>query len=294
VTLRESRPSWLTKANRDHFLAELDSPTDERRLQSSAATGLVPRSPHLIQQTPHTTPLWFDTCVLIPGLACQRGLSRRHRGHESIEHGPASDLVLFSAWLLFFLLQTTLAALGRVNRHRAWGLLGVSLATAMVFVGFAVANHVLAARLAAGFGDRARAFHIASISMITLFGVFVFAAIAYVARPEIHKRLMLLATISIIPPAIARLFFAVNAGIGSGLRPGLGPPRSVESVMAPALVADALILAGVIYDVRMRGRPHPAYLIGGAIIVVVQVLRMPMSATQAWYAIADFLARFSG
>ena len=62
-------------------------------------------------------------------------------------------------------------------------------------------------------------------SLITLFGVFVFAAIAYVARPEVHKRLMLLATISMIPPAIARLFFAVNVGIGPGLRPGLGPPR---------------------------------------------------------------------
>ena len=75
--------------------------------------------------------------------------------------------------------------------------------------------------------------------MITLFGVFVFAAIVYVARPEIHKRLMLLATISMIPPAIARLFFAVNVGIGPGLRPGLGPPRTVESVMTPALIADA-------------------------------------------------------
>jgi hypothetical protein len=201
---------------------------------------------------------------------------------------------LFSAWTLLFLLQTTLAALGRVDRHRAWGLLGISLATAMVFVGFAAANEVLAKRLAAGFGDRARAFHIVSTSMITLFGVFVFAAIAYVARPQIHKRLMLLATISVIPPAIARLFFAVNVGIGPGLRPGLGPPRTVESVLTSGLIADALILAGLIYDMRTRGRPHPAYLIGGAIIVAVQVLRVPMSTTEWWHAIADLLARFSG
>ena len=202
--------------------------------------------------------------------------------------------LLFSAWPLFFLLQTTFAALGRVGRHRAWGLLGISLATAMVFVGFAAADEVLAKRLSAGFGDRARAFHIVSTSMITLFGVFVFAAIAYVARPEIHKRLMLLATISMIPPAIARLFFAVNVGIGAGLRPGLGPPRTVESVMTSALLADALILAGVIYDVRTRGRVHPAYLIGGAVILAVQFCACLVSTTQGWYAIADFLARFSG
>lgn len=202
--------------------------------------------------------------------------------------------LLFSAWPLYLFLQTALVARGRVGRHRAWGLLGVSLATAMVFVGFAVANDVLATRLAAGYGDAARAFHIASMSMIVLFAVFVSAAIVCVSRPEVHKRLMLLATASMLPPAIARLFFVASVGMGPGLRPGLGPPRAIESVLAPALIADALILAGVIHDMRTRGRPHPAYLIGGALMLAVQVLRVPVSTTQWWYAVADFLARFSG
>jgi hypothetical protein len=163
----------------------------------------------------------------------------------------------------------------------------------MVFVGFAVANNVLATRLAAGYGDAARAFHVASISMITLFGGFVFLAIVYVSRPEIHKRLMLLATASMLAPAIARVWFAVTVGIGPGLRPGLGPPRTVESVLMPALIADTVVVAGVLYDMRTRGRPHPAYLIGGAVVLAVQVLRVPLSTTPWWFAIADFLARFS-
>jgi hypothetical protein len=202
--------------------------------------------------------------------------------------------ILFSAWPLYLLVQTTLVARGRVGRHRAWGLFGISLATAMVFVGFAVANDVLATRLAAGYGDAARAFHVASISMITLFAGFVFAAIVYVARPDVHKRLMLLATVSMLAPAIARVLFAMSVGIGPGLRPGLGPPRAVESVLLPALIADALIVVAVIYDMRTRGRPHAAYLIGGAILLAVQVLRAPLSTTPWWFAIADFLARFSG
>jgi hypothetical protein len=202
--------------------------------------------------------------------------------------------LLFSAWTIYLLLQTILAARGRITRHRAWGLLGISLATAMVLVGFAVANDVLATRLAAGYGDAARAFHIASISMITLFGGFVLVAILCVSRSEIHKRLMLLATASMLAPAIARVLFALSVGIGPGLRPGLGPPRTVEGVLLPALIADALIVAGVIYDMRTRGRPHPAYLIGGAIVLAVQGLRIPLSTTPLWYAITDFLARFSG
>src|SRR4051812_13023268 len=61
--------------------------------------------------------------------------------------------LLFSAWPVYLLAQTILAARGRIAGHRAWGLLGISLATAMVLVGFAVANGVLATRLAAGYGD---------------------------------------------------------------------------------------------------------------------------------------------
>jgi len=201
---------------------------------------------------------------------------------------------LFSAWLLYLLVQTTLAARGHVVRHRTLGLLGTSLATAMVLVGFAVANDVLATRLAAGYGDAARAFHIAAISMITLFGGFVFFAIVYVSRPEVHKRLMLLATAAMLAPAIARMLFALNVGTGPGLRPGLGPPRTIDSVLIPALIADLLIVAGVIYDVRTRGRAHRAYLIGGAIMLAVQILRAPLSTTSGWLAVADFLARFSG
>jgi hypothetical protein len=202
--------------------------------------------------------------------------------------------VLFSAWTLLFVFQTILAARGRLDHHRAWGLLGVSLATAMVLVGCATASEVLKNRLASGLGDAARAFYIVPISLIVLFGGFVFAAIANVRRPEAHKRLMLLATISIIPPAIARVSFALSVGIVPGLRPGLGPLRTAESVGPSGLLADAFVLIGMIDDWRTRGRPHSAYIVGGAVLVVVQILRVPISTTQWWYGFADFLVRFAG
>ena len=202
--------------------------------------------------------------------------------------------VLFSAWPLYFLMQTFLAARGHVARHRAWGLLGVSLATAMVIVGIAVANDALVTRLEDGYGDRARAFQIVSMSMMVLFAVFVATALACVSRPEVHKRLMVLATVSILPPATARLFFAVSVGIGPGLRPSGGPPRAVESVLMSAMAADMVILAAIVYDVRTRGRPHAVYVVGGAIVLAVQLLRGPLSTTQWWYALADSLARLAG
>lgn len=200
--------------------------------------------------------------------------------------------ILFSAWPLFFLSQTTLAAIGRLDRHRAWGLLGIALATAMTLVGIATANEVLTRRLAAGFGDPARAFAIIPISGAVLFGALVATAIANVTRPEVHKRLMLLASLSILQAAVARVFFALNVGMGPGVRPGMGPPLSVESSLGAAFFVDLLILAAIVYDWRARGRPHPVYLIGGAIVVGVQLLRVPVSHTEAWYAIADVMASF--
>jgi hypothetical protein len=105
---------------------------------------------------------------------------------------------------------------------------------------------------------------------------------------------MILATITTLPPAIARLFFAVSVGIAPGLRPTGGPPRTVESGLVSALLADLLILAGILYDLRTRGRPHPVYLVGGATVVAVQVLRGPLSSTAWWHGLADSLARLAG
>src|SRR5947209_6576711 len=42
---------------------------------------------------------------------------------------------VFFSWTLFFCLQTWLAASGRVMRHRAVGMIGVSFATAMTIFG---------------------------------------------------------------------------------------------------------------------------------------------------------------
>ena len=131
---------------------------------------------------------------------------------------------LFFTWVLFLLSQTVLAANGQLDHHRALGLVGISLATAMVIIGMAVALNTLSTALAAGYGDFARSFFILPVSAIGLFAGFIVAAIANIRRPETHKRLMILATISLLQAAIARVFFVLATGGGPGLRPGLGHP----------------------------------------------------------------------
>ena len=83
-------------------------------------------------------------------------------------------------------------------------------------------------------------------------------AIATTRRPETHKRLMLLAGISILDAAVARWFLTFLAP------PGPPGPPPVAVTIAPAFVAYLLLVAAIVFDWRTRGRPHPVYVYGGA------------------------------
>jgi hypothetical protein len=200
--------------------------------------------------------------------------------------------LLFSAWTLLLLSQTWLAANDRLDHHRAWGLAGISLATAMVFVGLATAINSAKIGSAGGHEFAAKAFMIVPVSAIFLFAGLMIAAVANINRPDWHKRLMLVATIGLLQAAMARVFFMVITGGGPGLRPGLGVPQPVQITVAPGLVVDLLIVAGIVYDWRTRGRPHPAYLIAGGLTLLLQVARIPLSAMSGWQAFAGQLMAF--
>ena len=200
--------------------------------------------------------------------------------------------LLFSLWTLFFLSQALLVANRRLKTHRAWGLFGIALATAMLFTGLAVAIQGLQFRLDAGHGDAARAFSIVPITAVLMFAGFVTAAILNLRRPEWHKRFMLVATASLLQAAIARFFFLAATGGGAGMRPGLGPPQPIEGTMVAGIIVELLIVAAIIHDWRSHGRVHPAYLWGLGVMLAVHWLRPVVGYSERWYHFADFLLRF--
>ena len=188
--------------------------------------------------------------------------------------------LLFFTWTLYFAFQTWLAASGRTARHRSLGVIGVSLATAMTIFGFLVAVNAMKRSAAIGQTDAGIAFAIVPLSGILFFAVVFALAIANTRRPEIHKRLMLLAGISILDAAVARWFLTFLAPPGP-----LGPPP-VPVTIAPALVAYLLLVVAIVADWRSRGRPHPVYIYGGAALLAVKLLNWPISSTAAWHSLA--------
>ena len=209
--------------------------------------------------------------------------------------GPALvhlHAILLFGWVVLFAWQSSLVRRGRLAAHRAWGMAGISLATGVVFTAMALVVRGLDAAHAAGNFDRVRLPAIAPLSHIALFAVFVAAAVASVRRPDVHRRLMLLATANLLPPAVARLFGVVLAPANTG-RPNMALVTDVNLAfsvtLAAALVVDLLIGVAIAYDWRMRGRPHSAYVIGGACTLLVHLLRKPFAYTELWRWISDRL-----
>lgn len=195
---------------------------------------------------------------------------------------------LFFTWTLFFFAQTFLVATGRTPDHRAWGMAGISLATAMAFtIVLAAINSIRVAGMI-GMADEARRFSYVSLSGLILFAGFMTAAIAWVRRPELHKRLMILAMIPLMHASVARFFLLLFAPADAK-----GPPPVFVSV-PPGLAVDLLLVAAMIYDWRTRGRPHPVYLIGGALLLADQLLAVPISATPTWMRIATWVQSLAG
>ena len=116
------------------------------------------------------------------------------------------------------------------------------------------------------------------IGTTTMFTLFVGSALALRRKREWHKRLMLLATMTVLVPAMGRLDAQVMVP--------LGLPRLV---LAPAVTVGFIAWACV-HDWRRLGRVHPAYIVGGIALLVSIPLRRWIGFTDAWLPIARWLA----
>lgn len=202
--------------------------------------------------------------------------------------------LVFTAWPAFFLLQTWFAATGRLHRHRSWGLAGIALGTALILSGIASTVRQLDANLSAGYGEAARAFAIVPVTQMLLFTLLFAGAIATYARTDFHKRLMLMATVILMPAALVRIPFALIFGVGPGLRPGNGvaPPPVLMPAIA-AILVDVLLVAAMIYDRRTHRRVHPTYVIGAIVVLTIHILMVPFSRTALWHTATDWLLGFA-
>jgi hypothetical protein len=179
--------------------------------------------------------------------------------------------IAFAAWCILLVVQSTLITAGRVGLHRTLGAAGVGLAAAMLVLG--VTGALLAANRPTGFVGipvPPLQFLLVPFTDMVLFGTFVVLAVLRRHDAQAHKRWMVLATVNLLSAAFARW-------------PGLVPN--------PLLffgLTDLFIVALAVWDLRSRGRLHPATLVGGLAIIVSQPLRLGLSGSAAWLGFATW------
>ncbi|MGQ0763649.1 MAG: hypothetical protein ACT4OT_16775 [Acidobacteriota bacterium] len=189
-----------------------------------------------------------------------------------IAHG-----IIFSAWIVLFLTQTTLVAARRTRIHMRLGILGGVLASVMIVIG--VYTSIVRAKGPSPIPDvNPLSFLTIPLGDMLLFGLLVGAALYFRRRADTHKRLMLLATIAILPAAVARLPIGFIQTGGPLVFFGL---------------SDLFILPLLVFDIITRGRPHRATLVAGALIVISHPLRMLIGGTQTWLAFATWLTQWT-
>jgi hypothetical protein len=200
--------------------------------------------------------------VSAPALAGQLPITRLIHIHA----------LFFSGWMVLLVVQARLVAARKIALHRRLGLASVGLAVLMVCVGTVTALQAVGRGVSPP-GLDARRFLVVPLFALLVFAVLFAAAIVERRNPQAHKRLMLLATVGLLPPALARwLIFYL----------GLGAPA--------VLGATTLFLVPlVVWDLRTLGRLHPATLWGGLFVVLSVPIRLAIAFTPAWLGVADRL-----
>ncbi|MEP6607949.1 MAG: hypothetical protein ABJA83_04660 [Burkholderiaceae bacterium] len=181
---------------------------------------------------------------------------------------------VMTLWFAFFLSQVSLVAARRTDVHRRVGALGGVLALLVVVVGMTTA--ITAARVGHTPGPPPLVFLAIPVGDMVVFPILVGAGLVYRRRSEYHKRLMLLASLSLLTAAIARI--------------PLDPIASGGLPMFFALT-DLCIVVCIAFDSVKHRRLHSAFGWGLALIVASQALRFGLAGTAEWAQFAEWLIR---
>jgi hypothetical protein len=106
--------------------------------------------------------------------------------------------IVLTLWYLLLLTQSLLVATRRVRIHRTLGMGGAALAAALVPLSLLVITRSVARSNLGALPV------IGDFGILALFAILVILGIHFRSRPAVHKRLMLIASIGLVAPAIVR------------------------------------------------------------------------------------------
>jgi hypothetical protein len=148
--------------------------------------------------------------------------------------------IAFSSWVVFYIAQSALVRTHNVRIHRALGWVGVGLGACMVPLGITIA-------LIMGHFDsyvlhqpQLEPFLIIPLYDMLAFGTLLTLAILWRRKPELHRRLLFIATCGLLDAAFGRIDYIFYHNLYF-------------------IFVDAVIALGVMRDLLVNRTVHPVY-----------------------------------
>jgi hypothetical protein len=175
-------------------------------------------------------------------------------------HGAVMTL-----WCIGFIIQTWLIEARRVRLHKRLGVLMAVLAAIVVVLGEVLTlDGVEREGRLHQIGRLHYLLGINSVNLL-LFAGFVVLGIVHRIKPDLHKRLMVLAALTLLAPAVARIVLLFT-----------------RKPLPQFLAFYACFLLCVLVDTLRHRRLHPAFAIGVPVVVVTFQASYMVVQTPAW------------
>jgi hypothetical protein len=183
---------------------------------------------------------------------------------------------ILTAWYSILCIQAWLGAKRKLQTHRKLGIAGLGVAAAVVLSGALTTIRVVPRDFAAGRAIEGTAgIVIGNFVALAVFVSFVAIAVFLRRRPDIHKRLMLFASMIIMGPAFAGSWSG-NRLVG-GFFGKISPPVVADFLYIYALALGIVAVIG--FDLYSRRRVHKATGWGAAVSVAAIVLALAIQSS---------------
>lgn len=180
------------------------------------------------------------------------------------------------AWLALFIAQIVLASTGHLRLHMRVGRWTMAYSIVVIVVGLMLAFDTAGRTVALGDAVRGQRQLFGLLREILFIVPFIAAGWIYRDRPETHKRLMMVAAVMLLVPAVGRMryLFGENLGLWQFM---LVWPLPVYLLM--------------LHDFAKKRLVHPVYLIGVAAMLMERLV-LPLRDTATWLAMSEWFVPF--
>lgn len=185
---------------------------------------------------------------------------------------------VFTAWMLLFVTQVALIDRGSTALHRRLGLVGAVLLGLVLAVGMMTAiNAGRLGHVPPGVGPSALVFMAVPVSGIIGVGILFVAALWNRTARDVHMRTMLAGFVAMTPPGTHRIIMGM-----------MGFPN--QALAASFTIMALLLVVAILYDLRLRGRVHRAYLWSALVYAAIDGFVIWAYASPAgWLTMAHWL-----